>query len=438
MIFSTSFYFQALCLLVFFYYINDFTISFKLVFAHSVLVFSGACLLTYFLPLNIAYYTVLPIYIFVSLKTKNHSVMFSLFSMVVSLLTFSLFALLINFLFFSISLLFSISYSENILLFFESLSCLITTFIGCKLSPKIELNYLYTTLLAPFTSKKIVLIRPFVFSALLLLAILYKIIYLSNLTDSNMVSLFLFIVTLVTLLLFYTSYKAINAKREIENERLIRQTEINGLHQYTKELENTISTLREFRHDYINILTTLEYGIKNNDMQTIKTVFERTISPTKEILSKTNINLFKLDILEPELKSILASKFIQISSKNIPFDFYITDSLKETGIDYIDLVRILSILLDNAFEETITQENPQIQVGIIKVDPACEIIIQNTIDDAVSVDEIFQKNYSTKHAHYGIGLYSVADIISKYHHVTLETMSDEKLFTQKIVIMNGE
>ncbi|WP_429963235.1 sensor histidine kinase [Enterococcus sp. AZ072] len=315
---------------------------------------------------------------------------------------------------------------------------MITTFIGCKLSPKIELNYLYTTLLAPFTSKKIVLIRPFVFSALLLLAILYKIIYLSNLTDSNMVSLFLFIVTLVTLLLFYTSYKAINAKREIENERLIRQTEINGLHQYTKELENTISTLREFRHDYINILTTLEYGIKNNDMQTIKTVFERTISPTKEILSKTNINLFKLDILEPELKSILASKFIQISSKNIPFDFYITDSLKETGIDYIDLVRILSILLDNAFEETITQENPQIQVGIIKVDSACEIIIQNTIDDAVSVDEIFQKNYSTKHAHYGIGLYSVADIISKYHHVTLETMSDEKLFTQKIVIMNGE
>ena len=82
-------------------------------------------------------------------------------------------------------------------------------------------------------------------------------------------------------------------------DRNIRQTiqsqldfqkdiQLSHLKNYNKQIENLYQSVRSFRHDYANILTTLKLGIEQNDIAIVKEVYDSVFKDSdKHLKSKT-------------------------------------------------------------------------------------------------------------------------------------------------------
>lgn len=204
---------------------------------------------------------------------------------------------------------------------------------------------------------------------------------------------------------------------------------------YSTQLESSYRLLQEFRHDYIGILSSLEYGIKKNDMELVKKVFYSTIQPSKDRVVASRSIFLKLSLLREDVKSFLVYKISDIISHKVKIELVVTTSLEDCEIESIDLIRILSILLDNAFEEADKDQNSFIKIMLISTPTTEEIRIINSIRDTnTPINEIFKKGFSTKDKHTGLGLYTVKKIISNYSDILLETSIEKSVINQKIII----
>jgi len=113
----------------------------------------------------------------------------------------------------------------------------------------------------------------------------------------------------------------------------------------------------------------------------------------------------------------------------------VTTDLKDCEIESIDLVRIFSILLDNALEEAEIKDNSFIKIMILSTTEGDEIKILNSLNSPeLTVNKVYEKDFSTKEKHSGLGLYTVKKIIGKYDNLLLETTIESDSFIQKISI----
>ena len=62
---------------------------------------------------------------------------------------------------------------------------------------------------------------------------------------------------------------------------------------YTIQLEQFYNNLNSFRHDYLNILVSLEEGIRTEDIEMIKGVYHRVIT-----VSYTHLDVYKRQKLD--------------------------------------------------------------------------------------------------------------------------------------------
>lgn len=100
-------------------------------------------------------------------------------------------------------------------------------------------------------------------------------------------------------------------------------------------------------------------------------------------------------------------------------------------MDTVDLARILGIFLDNAIEASLTAQQPQIGLNIIRTEAGVSIIINNRFqDNGVELHRLKQKGFSTKAGHQGIGLSNAREIIGSYDNVLLETTMRDGCFIQ--------
>ena len=84
------------------------------------------------------------------------------------------------------------------------------------------------------------------------------------------------IFTLVTLLLFTSLFYLLQANYNLT----LQQKEQRLLQNYTQHLENFYDELRAFRHDYKNILSTMQYYIDGNDIDALKEYFNSKVLPS--------------------------------------------------------------------------------------------------------------------------------------------------------------
>ena len=63
--------------------------------------------------------------------------------------------------------------------------------------------------------------------------------------------------------------------------------------------------------------------------------------------------------------------------------------------------------------------------------------VENTYNNKdVDIDKIYEKGYSKKENHTGLGLWEVNKIISKHKNITRFTYKTDKFFKQQIEIYN--
>ncbi|WP_165980975.1 GHKL domain-containing protein [Macrococcoides canis] len=210
---------------------------------------------------------------------------------------------------------------------------------------------------------------------------------------------------------------------------------------YTQTLEQVNQEMRKFKHDYINILSTLSSYINNKDMDGLAVYFSEQIVPLKTSL---NHELIQLNGLEKchiiPLKGLVTTKIIDTQNAGIPLSIEVSDDIydEDVKIDIIKLSRAVGIIWDNAIEASKDIDDPKINAGIIKNDNSTLFIVANKCNDNIpSIHELYQPGFSMKGDNRGIGLLNLKEISSMFPNMFLDTSIQNGLFIQKIEIVTS-
>ena len=205
--------------------------------------------------------------------------------------------------------------------------------------------------------------------------------------------------------------------------------------EYNKTLTILHDNVRGFKHDFDNIVTTIGGYVKTNDMEGLKKYYVQL----EDDCQKVN-NLYVLNpklINNPGVYSLLTTKYHEAEEKGIKVNMSLLLDLSKLNMKIYEFTRVLGILLDNAIDAS--SECEEKIMNIIFRDDAKNhrqlIIVENTYKDKnVDTEKIFNKGFTGKENHTGLGLWEVRKILNKSKNLNLHTTKNEKYFSQQIEI----
>jgi len=235
--------------------------------------------------------------------------------------------------------------------------------------------------------------------------------------------------------------QAISHNQDLKLEAEKRQLEYDIHHRYLEDLKRQYQGIREFRHDYVNLLTSLEYFIEKDEFEALKDFFNSSVKKTKNYLGKDILHADELNKLDSlEIKSILTMKLLAAQEKNIHVQVEADDNVRlNPAVDSVVLIRILGILLDNAIEELETLSDGKLSIGIFSVKGDTIFVIENTARTQIeSLQTLKQKGFSTKGNKRGLGLSNIDKLTATEPKILLETIIDKQQFIQKVIVIGEE
>lgn len=256
--------------------------------------------------------------------------------------------------------------------------------------------------------------------------------------DAKFISIIYAVVIITTAILIITiSFSII---RQIQYKRNMQ--EIENYYKYTLQIEKINHEMRKFRHDYVNILSTLSDFIREEDMEGLRDYFHSEILPMQDSMQMNAIKINGIENLHVrEIKGLLTTKILQAQEKNIRISIEVPESIEKIDMPIINLSRVIGILLDNAIEasEKINEE-PLIRIAFIKnEDTSVTFIVMNKCEpDMPKVHTLFQENFSTKGKNRGLGLSTLKELTDSTTNVLLDTTIDNNYFIQKVEILNSD
>ncbi|KSZ61352.1 histidine kinase [Staphylococcus epidermidis] len=369
---------------------------------------------------------VLMIIIFFYSKVRWYSIVIVLMSTLLSYLT--------NFITVVISL-YTEDIIHNIYLFtiFHLLIYVILSLILAHLFKHllIKLRYIYL-----YISKRYYFIISFV---LAIAFIYFYIISQTNLQENNSLKFYaiIFVSVIVFLSLVILLLSAF-ALREMKYKRKLQ--EIEAYYEYTLRIESINNEMRKFRHDYVNILTTLSDYIREDDMPGLRKYFDEHIVPMKDKLKTRSIKMNGIEKLKVrEIKGLITTKIIQAQEKRIPISIEVPDEIDRIDMNTVELSRIIGIIVDNAIEASENLEEPLINIAFIDNDESVTFIVMNKCgDDIPKIHELFEQGFSTKGDNRGLGLSTLKELTDSNENVLLDTVIENGYFVQKVEINNKE
>ena len=369
---------------------------------------------------------VLMIIIFFYSKVRWYSIVIVLMSTLLSYLT--------NFITVAISL-----YTENIIhnIYFYNIFhfsifiilSLILAHLFKHLLIRLRYSYLYL-------SKRYYIIISFV---LAIAFIYFYIISQTNLQESNSLKFYAIIfVSVIVLLSLVILLLSAFALREMKYKRKLQ--EIEAYYEYTLRIESINNEMRKFRHDYVNILTTLSDYIREDDMPGLRKYFNENIVPMKDKLKTRSIKMNGIEKLKVrEIKGLITTKIIQAQEKRIPISIEVPDEIDRIDMNTVELSRIIGIITDNAIEASENLEEPLINIAFIDNEESVTFIVMNKCsDDIPKIHELFEQGFSTKGDNRGLGLSPLKELTDSNENVLLDTVIENGYFVQKVEINNKE
>lgn len=227
--------------------------------------------------------------------------------------------------------------------------------------------------------------------------------------------------------------------KQAEYEAKEQRNRMNYLIDYSEQIEKNYSELRKFKHDYKNILISLEDYIENDDVVGLKNYFYSSIKGTGTIFDQEILKMASVSHLEiREIKSIIISKLYSAYEQGIRVNIHVPKTIDKISVPSLILVRMLGIILDNAIEESQNVDNPEIELTATIHNKACLFIISNRCHtDIPKLHVLKQANFSTKSQNRGIGLTNLDELVQAQPNVYLETKIDNNQFIQIITIFES-
>lgn len=291
----------------------------------------------------------------------------------------------------------------------------------------LELAYFDEDYLYPFLKK--------VFFALLLLHIVSFVSdMVSTIKHLNSFGSILSSIVFISLLL---TFFAMNShKVQMEKEIALKQKKFEQKHlqNYTDEIVGLYNEIRGFRHDYAGMLVSMQMAIDSGNLQEIDRIYNEVLVKANHKLRSDKYTYFDLNNIEDSaLRSLVAQSIVYARNNGVEFTLEVKDTITKLPIELLDLVRIMSVLLNNAVEGSADSYKKQMEVAVIKMETETVIVIQNSCKMTMTPSgDLFALGFSTKGRNRGVGLNNVKELLDKYNNIILETEMEGSTFRQII------
>lgn len=181
--------------------------------------------------------------------------------------------------------------------------------------------------------------------------------------------------------------------------------------------------VKESIHDQRAILLGLEATIKKKDFEEVERMLCDILDSFGELLKEDNYQKI-LCIPQPAVQAIFLDFLKKVQRKKIRLKMEVQHFPQEINISLIDFLRCVSILLNNAVENT----TGDIFLCLKGTGDNLEFKIINSYSADIHLADIFQKNYSTHRDHSGLGLYILNRIVSQYKNIFFEISAIDSKF----------
>lgn len=180
---------------------------------------------------------------------------------------------------------------------------------------------------------------------------------------------------------------------------------------HIQEFRSLVASVRSERHDLNNHLTVISGLMKIGK-------YDAANKYIQEMTGEICINNKALTIKSPILASMLYSKMDKYHRERTPFEVNIANEEIINILPSTDLIRLISNLLDNAYEATLEMpsEDRKIELEIVKFNEKVKLVVRNTSILTEITETHFKTGYSSKaDSGRGYGLAIIQEIIKKYN-----------------------
>ena len=176
--------------------------------------------------------------------------------------------------------------------------------------------------------------------------------------------------------------------------------------QRAEALLDSYTEQRRLTHEFTNHMSALSALLDQDDLKGARTYLA---SVSKTVAAGTTI----MDTHNPLLDSILSKKYEEAAKVGVNIYFDLCD-LKRMPFDSMDMVIVLSNLLDNAIRAAAQALPPEVHVRIRKTPEEYLISVRNRVQEDLLLEEGKLPGTTKKESGHGMGLANVQDVLRKY------------------------
>ncbi|ANZ69866.1 sensor histidine kinase [Pediococcus claussenii] len=251
--------------------------------------------------------------------------------------------------------------------------------------------------------------------------------------------IFLVIVPTVTLLMLVGVLLSIFVLVKA-NRRMLAEQELGknreSIRAFDEELEKQIVSTRKFRHDFKNIMLSLDGYVHEKDWSGLQKYVD-DVNKSSESFINVNEEVSALNYIKNVgIKNLILQKYIYAKQNKIKFSIEIKEELPLLDKYGIDLIRILGILIDNAIEEAELSEQRKVILAYISFNDHNELIIANSIQNVenISISNLIKDGFTTKGNGHGNGLNTVSVLVDKSELLDFEIQIINQMFYANIIL----
>lgn len=215
----------------------------------------------------------------------------------------------------------------------------------------------------------------------------------------------------------------------------ITTRDLENAESYNNTLSFLYDNVKAFKHDFDNMIFTIGGFVNTNDIDGLKKYYKS--------LEKDCEHINNVSILNPQLinnagiYNLLTAKYQKAIEFNVEIQIEFFLDLNKLHMPIYDFSRMLGILIDNAIEAA-SATNEKI-VKLIFRDSSTSNIqtiqIENSFN-TINIDtkKIFEKGFTKKKNHSGMGLWEVKQIVKRNNNIKLTTAINNNNFIQNLEV----
>lgn len=213
------------------------------------------------------------------------------------------------------------------------------------------------------------------------------------------------------------------ATEKLQNEQLDN---------YLKSVEHQYLELRKFKHDYKNLIASLN---AQNDIGEIKDYLTDYTNSKAFKITLNDGSIARIQHLKNDtLRGLIVQKFFYAKQCDVKLNIEIGDTDFYLSHGVATAMRIVGNLLDNAIEQAILMADRAVTVAFNVIENTSEISISNSVGSDFNQHKIFETGYSTKGSNRGLGLANVQELVEQQHGFYMEIESTKGYVTMSLII----